>query len=416
MEMNSEVLIVSAYGRGHWLAADLSLKGFKVALADITGNMGRWTPADWEGPFGIFRTDRMESLQVSCLLEDSPQEKVESGFSLWWDKGPLELKGPLYKYQFLKSGLSVETERYLMQKGEKKGVAGQEFHQKWLADLCHQAAANVYLPSHEGMNYGSALPIFDDYSLRQSSLEGLERSLSWCKSQGVQVIPKVKIDDLYFEGKVIGGVELSCANSGLYRTKYLIWCLSSEESQRTPDSVHGRLFPRGAISPQWNWMRYRVVLDSDYFNDLLPSRFMLIENIYLSWTHSNLSFVQKTVKKGDYDVWMRVPSSQRFQGAYLKSLGDELTGLFERKLPGSKTQVQDMPQDYYYDYSELGACPYPVFENSTLDRLKTGRYNNVYFDGPEYWENMNVNGRYRYQQQIRDDILAIKMKETKERQ
>lgn len=416
MEMNSEVLVVSAYGRGHWLAAELSLKGFKVALADVTGNMGRWTPADWEGPFGIFRTDKLESLQLTCLLEESPQEKVESGFSVWWDQGPMEIKGPLYKYQFSKSGLSPQTERYLMQKGEKKEIANLEFRERWLADFSHQAASNVYLPSSKGMSYGSALPIYDEYSLRQPSLEGLERSLAWCKSQGVQVIPKVRIDDLYFEGKTIGGAELSCANSGLYRTKHLIWCLSSEESQRTPDSVHSRLFPRGAISPQWNWMRYRVIIDSDYFNEILPSRFVLVENIYLPWTHSNLSFIQKTVKKGDYDVWMRVPSSQRFQGPYLKSLGDELTKLFENKLPGSKARVQDMPQDYYYDYSELGASPFPVFEMATIDRLKTGRFRNVYYDGPEYWENMNINGRYKYQQEIRDAILFAKQKEVRNNQ
>ncbi len=416
MEMTSDILIASVYGRGHWLAADLASKGFKVTLADITGVLGRWTPSDWEGPFGFFRTDKLESLQSSRLLEEAPSESVETGFSIWWDKGLLELKGPLYKYQYSQSGLSEQTEDYLTHKINVKEVNHQEFYRNWLACLAHQVAANVFVPSAEAISYGKPLPVFEEYAVRQLTREGFERSLTWCKRLNVNVIRNAKIDDLYFDGKNFGGAEISCETPGLFRSQKMIWCLSSEESQRTPDSVHSRLFPRGFVSPVWTWMRYRVVLDSQYFNEILPTRFLLIDSIFLPWTHANSAFVQKTAKEGHYDIWLRLPSTQRFQGPYLKSMGDELVTLLEKKLPGVKASLQDMPQDYYYDYSELGASPHPVFDLAGLGRLKTANINNLFFDGPEYWQTLDVGGQLRYQQDIRNEIVSARMKELRERQ
>ena len=52
-----DVVIASAYGRGHWLASHLSEQGWRVSLLDFTKALGPYTPEDYEGPFGLLETD-----------------------------------------------------------------------------------------------------------------------------------------------------------------------------------------------------------------------------------------------------------------------------------------------------------------------------------------------------------------------
>ena len=42
--MAHDLLIISVFGRGHWLAAEMAEKGCSVHLLDISQTMGRWTP------------------------------------------------------------------------------------------------------------------------------------------------------------------------------------------------------------------------------------------------------------------------------------------------------------------------------------------------------------------------------------
>ena len=86
-----DVIIVSIFGRGDWLASEMSRAGFQVQLVDVSPSMGRWAPEDWEGPFGFFHSADLNETQVAQLFEGESVVKIPSGFCLWTDEGPLNL-------------------------------------------------------------------------------------------------------------------------------------------------------------------------------------------------------------------------------------------------------------------------------------------------------------------------------------
>ena len=113
MKSSYDVAVVSAFGRGHWLAAELADAGRSVALIDVSAKMGRWAPEDWEGPFGFFRTEKLKASQVERLIEDDYHDTVDEGFVVWLKDGPIDIKGPLSSFWLQKKGIQGEFSKYV---------------------------------------------------------------------------------------------------------------------------------------------------------------------------------------------------------------------------------------------------------------------------------------------------------------
>lgn len=401
--MKSDVLIVSAFGRGHWLAAKMAENNLSVHLLDLTETMGRWTPEDWEGPFGLLISEEMTDLQKERLTEDSYLDSVDHGFTFWLTEGPLEMKGPISAYRFQQKGYAEDLKAYVQtSKLENfQTIRNMNFDKNWLAHFAHQLSANVFKNNSQGMDYGEPLPLLSSYSIRRVSRRGYQRGLDWVRSKKVHVT-SASIEDLFLKGGSCQGLEIP--QSQVLQADFFIWCLSSEESQVfTPRSCE-KLFPKGPLQAQWNWLRYRVQLEP---NDLLHSisiKFTLIDDIDLPWTHSNLCMVQKTSKEYDYDVWVKLPQTHCFQKASLEEMSQAILNLFQKKIPYCKPRLLDMPQDYNYDKSNLGPGLFPIFDEEKLKKLKRRSIKNVYFDGPEVWKSLEWRGQFRNQSQILQQI------------
>ncbi len=425
MDLRKDVIIVSVYGRGHWLAVDLAAKGFSVGLVDVSGSMGRWAPDDWESPFGYFAMEGLDATQTARLTEDAPPERIDQGFCVWSSDGIIESKGSIFQHQVAQSGLSPEVQTYL-QSGSRKtytmdknlfsALKHQNFSQNWLAQLAHNLISNVSCESTESLDFGAPLPVLADHYVRRVSRDSLTKSLDWCQKNGVSVFSNARINDVFLEGRAFGGIEMSWEKSGVAQSKYLVWTLTSEESQRLPDSVHRLMFPRGFIDSEWSWTRFRFNLKTEYFFNNLPPHFILMEDLNLPWSGTNTLIVQKSVSKGLLDIWLKIPSSQRFLKPYLQNLGEEILGILKRRLVGSEVTLENYPQDYYYDYSEMGASPFPVYGEVQFDRLYPARIKNVFFDGPEQWPGLDWAGQFRGQEKIRDELLDIREKELRKTQ
>ena len=414
MSLKFDVALISVFGRSHWLASELAEKGLKVALVDVSSHMGRWTPEDWEGPFGLFHADVFSASQKERLSEDDYHESIDEGFVLWLKSGPIDLKGPLASFWMEKYNLKGPLLTYLsaydnLSTAEKKdlqqGLAKWPYQQKWFALLAHQLARHVYIPNEEALSYGRPLSLFSPYSVRRVSRRGLEKSLSWCEQKGVKVYQNVQVVDMQKENKSCAAIEIQSSHSEILNSHHFIWSLSSEETYRFPNKFSETFFPSGPTESQWCWMRFRIKLKDTSATNILPLKFMMIKDLHLPWTHENMCLVQKTVQEHTFDVWLRIPTQHRFQKAYLENVKDEIIGFMADRIPDSDPTLIDMPQDYHYEYSELGAPRFPVYDPVALKKLSKAPFENVYYDGPEYWKNLDWAGQFEYQSSLFEKIM-----------
>lgn len=162
-------------------------------------------------------------------------------------------------------------------------------------------------------------------------------------------------------------------------------------------------------------MRWRLSTDLETYPRTLPVHFVMIHDLDLPWTHTNMVVVQRCEVGGAMDVWARIPYHHRFQRTYVESSGKDICELIARRCPGLKAEVKDWPQDYHYDSEEIGPSPFPVFSPESRARWSVRRPANVYFDGPEWQENMDWNGRFRRQSEISEALIKWKQEEEHDR-
>ena len=154
MELGSPIILVSAFGRGHWLAAALAGEGIKTTLVDVTAKLGVWPSEDIEGPFGFFRNERISDSQVERLYAEDPFQEATNGFTLWLPEGPIEFKGPLTKFKIDNYEFAQPVKEILFSSEQEKNaklayknLPEYDFDRSWLLHFAHQWASTTYVPS-----------------------------------------------------------------------------------------------------------------------------------------------------------------------------------------------------------------------------------------------------------------------------
>ncbi|UYL08078.1 hypothetical protein B9G69_013590 [Bdellovibrio sp. SKB1291214] len=393
MELRSPIVIVSAFGRGHWLAAALSREGIKTTVLDVSSKLGVWPSEDLEGPFGFFRNEKISESQMERLYSDDSFEELHNGFTLWLPEGPLECKGPLTKFKIDNSGLAPQVKEALLpsasdklQKTVGRNVTSFDFDQSWLLHFAHQWAGTTFKPNALAATEGASLPIFSSFLVRQATRDGLEKSFAWLRSKGVEVIKPQKIVDASFgAGKTVTGLEIAGENQGLLKLEQLVWMLSSEETYFLNERLGKYLFNEGPLESEWCWVRYRVSLQACTERDALPLHTVLLDDVSSPWTHENMMVIQRTSSAEQFDVWMRMPTVQRFNKEYLTSRSKRMKDILLRRMSLAQPEVLSFPQEYYYTYAQLGAPRFPVFSAKHNSRRGRVAYGNLHLDGPEVW-------------------------------
>ncbi|UOF02067.1 hypothetical protein [Bdellovibrio reynosensis] len=393
MELGSPLILISAFGRGHWLAAALANEGIKTTLVDVSSKLGVWPTEDVEGPFGFFRNEKISESHLERLYSDDPFEELPNGFTLWMKDGPFECKGPLTKFKIEKANLDSQVKEHLAgavsgkaRRALYRNIDSLEFDQSWLLHLAHQFAATTYQANAWSAQAGEALPVFSNFLTRQATRNGLEKSLEWLQTKGVDIIRPQQIMDVSFGSKkTITGLELSGQKQGLFRLEQIVWMLSSEETYFLNERLGKYFFPEGAIEPEWSWVRYRVGLKESFERDRLPAHTLVIEDMNSPWTHENLMVLQRTSLPDQFDVWMRLPTVQRFNKDYLTSRSQRMKNYLSQRMALTDPQVLSFPQEYYYTYSQLGATRFPVFSDKHGSRRGQAQYKNLHLSNPEVW-------------------------------
>jgi hypothetical protein len=398
MDLENDVVIVSAYGRGQWMAAELARHGHKVTLVDVSDSLGRWAPEDWEGPFGFFRSDRLSPTQVERLLEDDTPDSSSSGFTIWLKGGPLEFKGPLTHYRL--NGLCVAplVREYLVgfsdinrakSKERKSEIETMPYQEVWLASFAHQLSSSRYLTNREGIKSGAPLPLFSPHLIRHATRPGYQRSLTWVEQLGARVVPKAEILDVGFNSpSLMGSVEVtSPAHQGIIKGDSFVWMLSTLETHSISERLFSKIYSGTPNQPQWFWQRTRINIEPSLQRESLPQHFVLVETVEFPWTHENMAIVQRTSSRDNFDLWMRVPYLHRFQKSYLEVVIKKLINLLEQRLPENVITILEQPREFSFSPNDLGVARFPVYD-SQIGIPKT-RAKNLTVDGPEAWPGLD---------------------------
>lgn len=425
METRSEAVVVSVFGRGHWLASELAAMGLDTVLIDLSDQLGHWAPEDWEGPFGVFQNESLPPSFMTRLHEEDYFDGVDDGFTVWLKSGPIDFLGPHSNYLLEKARVSADQQVYLHKydqmtaKDIEKAKAQYRrlpFQDTWILNLAHAMGSNRHYANAEGLESPRPLPVFATHSIRRVSRKGFERSLDWVAGKKVKVFRKAKVRDFSIVGKTVTSLEIESPDwSGVLLSDQFTWTMSSSETAHVLKKALVQFFSDVSVDAGWSWIRYRFQLSDSKLVAAIPKRFLMVEDADLSWTHSNAAFVQKTSNENEFDVWVKIPSGHRFHKEYLVKIQKELTAYLADRIPQSNPQVKALPQESQYDGATLGPSRFPVYEVSELARVQRKNYQNLHFDGPEMWDLLDWNGQYAHQNQILGTIRNWKFERDQKR-
>lgn len=402
-----DALVVSAYGRGHWLASQMAKARMKVRLIDVSAQLGPWPLEDLEGPFGVVRLDRYEESFKERLNQDDAVLNQDFGWTFWLPEGPLEMRGPLSQFHFQQYGFP-EAWTGAWSRGETpacKVNAETSFDSYWCLALSCQLASTHFYPPTESVR-GGALPLTASFGLRQPTRAGFTANAKWLREQGVDVIEDAKLVDLVLRRRGFYGVEIAAKEwSGLTKGSFLLWNLTAAETAFISEGVGQKLYPKGDVEPDWAWLRYRLQVTPGPETEPLPLHTVILGDLYQPWTHDNLVVLAKTPSADRWDAWMRLPAGQRFNSEYLKTQGEHLIARLKSKMPTTALEVQTLPQETAYDAQTLGPAKQPVWAagaNPASARIQ-GKY--LYFENIENRANHSTESEYDSQVRVRDEIL-----------
>lgn len=408
MDVNQfNAVVVSAFGRGHWLAAEFQRQKMNVLLVDVTARMGPWPVEDGEGPFGAVRMERFEQSFSERLNNDDPVETVENGWTLWLADGPIEFKGPLTRFHAERNGWPAGWLESLA-RGEKiKDVNPQwPFSRTWPLAFAHQLAATRYRPAVKALEGGRPAPLTANFGLRFATRQGLGRSLDWLRSRGVTVTDKSEVLDLSMRGRgEISGLELKGEIAGLARGDYFVWTLTGGETRFLGAKLGEKLYPGGIVEPEWCWIRYRLSVDAQPEIGRLPLHMLVVGDIECPWTHDNLIALLKTPSPDRMDAWIRIPAGHRFHRAYLQEHGDRVLAALSKRLPSCRFEIQSLPQEASYTSQDLGEPRLPVWADDAKPWAGRRKLPNLAFESPENRENHTLDCEFDHQKILRDQVV-----------
>ena len=424
MELNSEVAIISIFGRGVWLAAELAKNNIPVTLLEISNQMGTWKPEDAQGPFGVF-SPLVE--QVKEILGEAHLLSLPQGLTLWTRSGSLEFRGPNIKHCLQQLQTPQKVIRYLdatevlkasdLNSADLKFLESLSFQKNWLMHFAHALSSNVATLSTEAFREASKRNLFSEFSCVQANLKSYEQSLKWCESFGVQVLRNVELKDISFIEKAqIAGLEIRTSKPGMFKANQFVICLTSEEAGRISSTAQSSLFSNLALEPDWVWSRFEVSIFgtaplSHLTRAQLPAHFIVLGDLDLPWSHENFMIWQKrrdfSNVSDSFDVWMKIPNSQRFQRQYLQDRGQALCELMQQRLPENEFQIQALPLEATMTFQDLGPTRQPVYSRALKATRSRFEHANHFFNSPEYWSNLSLEAQFEQEQKIRDRIFQI---------
>ena len=349
------VAIVSAFGRADGLAIELQKSGFEVSLVDCTHlliqgqNLGA-------GPFPILANASMGLELEKTVLSDV----LDRGLVFWLPEGPIELDGPLA--EFFKSQKEELRQLELLQSGKK---ATAEFSKTWLWPFLHQLACPWFFESTKATAFGTAfLPQTKMFLVNSTNfLKSLAKATI---DVGVVRFQPDSLDGIKIENNRV--ISLDLKTNALWDGKFsnFVWALNSYESHRVSQSISELLFNKKVLAPTWQWVKFELRSSVGTWSNGFPAWQVVIEDIYLPWSHTN-SFILQKGAGGHWDVWLKVPHHriENPQSWYEWARGIE--SVLMKRVPHGQwvcdeASLKTDPQGMIFDLESIGWQP-PKLQN-----------------------------------------------------
>jgi hypothetical protein len=229
----------------------------------------------------------------------------------------------------------------------------------------------------------------------------------------VEVLRHVDIKDLAFRDKQsLGSLEIRRDKPGLFSAEQYVFCLTAEEAGMLSQKVQHALFGTRILEPEWAWVRFRVQLKerapgSEMTRHQIPDHCVVIEDLMLPWAHENFVILRRRSDSGDqFDAWMKIPNSQRFQSQYLQERGLKLKAFLEARLPDNELMVLDLPKEASSTFQQVGPARHPIFSRALRGLRTSDQMGNISFDSPEFWKALSWEGQFAHQKQIFQRVKA----------
>jgi hypothetical protein len=158
------------------------------------------------------------------------------------------------------------------------------------------------------------------------------------------------------------------------------------------------------IEPEFTWQRFSIRLVESKERDLLPLSFLLIDELEFPWTHENFILVRKSQKAGEFDAWILLPYSQRFQKKFLEAYAEKIIQKFQDRMVLFKPSLVALPIEAELSSKDLGGVLFPVYSSQSLNSSFAKKFQNLYFDNVEVWPLLSWQGAFLGQNQIIEKI------------
>lgn len=424
MDLNQfDIAIVGSFYNLSWLACELARQGWNVLYLDLYNQLGRWPAEDIEGPFGFFNSELLNPHFVEKFNFEEPYTPQDRGWTFWLPKGPMEFKSPLIHYQLgsqqvsshYVEQLSRSTENYY-KSGLSSGFGRLEFKNNWLEYFAHSFTQTEYSSYNDFKVTAYPNPLMNTFFVRSLSRRSFELSHQWLVNQNIKSSHQTSIlDFVSSDGKNITGFELKGEYSGITKFNNLVWGLSSEETYFVNEKLGRKLFPAGKLEPEWLWSRYSIELQPNREVEQLPLHSVWIQDLYAPWTHENMLIVQRTTRDQLFDIWIKIPNTQRFNKDYLNYYGQKIIQIWQAKFENVKVEISHYPQEYEYTYQQLGPSRSVQFSKQVASKRFANPFQNVYFSSYESMTNLNKESVYNFQLNIISKIVTkLKTQKVKE--
>lgn len=407
--MNTAVLIVSAFGRGHALAMELAGKEVPVCLVDVSAQLGLTSPEEWEGPFGLSLSG-LNSIQQERLVEDDPIVRQSEGLTVLLPSGPLEFRGPLADHRLEKLKISRDARDLLhinrISATERERLLAASFYETWPVFLLRAYSANYFGSISELLESDLIYRADSEFAIRQATRLGIQKSLDACGRRLVNVKkPGVVKDITSVQGKrnkirALEYAETGAASTEIIEYETLVWCLSSEETHYMSPAIAAKIFPKGIIKPDWYWTKFRFRMAPCVERDSLPEHSIWVGDVDLPWVHENFLIVQRTATPELFDVWAKLPYSKRFQKFFLQEQGALIARRMSVQSEALQPELHEEPTTAYQSYEQTGPTRFPVFGN--VNPASSPQH--ILFHNPETWPGLGWASVFAHDQLLIEKI------------